>query len=348
MLFLPIQIIGIKLLSFYPEKVENYYSQSFFYHLSKVEHFLFDSIPFSVGDLLYIIAGIALIRWIYHRIRTKFIHPKKWATDFFVTLSLLYFSFNILWGLNYYRIPLHEKLHFQTEYEYDDLKHLTQELILKTNELQLQLMADHSLPVQINFSSKKLNEISIQSFDNLKDKRFDINHNFKQYKSSVFSLPLTYMGFSGYLNPWTNEAQVNAKIPAYRMPVLVTHEMAHQLGYAKENEANFLAAMACINHENLYIKYAGYSFALQYCLADIARQNKSDFEQLKAEINPGILKNYQEISTFWKAYQNPIEPFFEAFYDRFLKVNNQPQGMKSYHEMVGLLVNYHQKHATLE
>jgi hypothetical protein len=60
-------------------------------------------------------------------------------------------------------------------------------------------------------------------------------------KKSLISLPLTYMGFSGYLNPFTNEAQVNYLGPMYTFPTTTCHEMAHQLGFASETECNLLA-----------------------------------------------------------------------------------------------------------
>lgn len=347
-LALPLQILAVKLLSYFPEFVEKYYSQGIFKTISKVETYLFDYIPFSVGDILYIIAGIALVRWVYRLIKTKFREPRKWIVEFLTTSSILYFCFHLLWGLNYYRVPLHQKLEIEPTYNHNNLIDLTCFLIEESNALHAELSTQDSVAIQFDFASKQLNKIAIQSIDNLNINNLDLNHKFNTYKSSIFSLPLTYMGFSGYLNPLTNEAQVNAKVPIYKMPTLITHEMAHQIGYAKENEANFIAALSTMNHQNLHIKYAGYTFALQYCLSDIYRNNEEEAKQLIKEIHPGILKNYQEINDFWKAHQNPFEPFFKLFYDNYLKANNQPEGMKSYNYMVGLLVNYYLKEKTFE
>ena len=60
-------------------------------------------------------------------------------------------------------------------------------------------------------------------------------------------------------------------------------------------------------------------------------------------VKPGVLKNFQELSQFWKGYQNPLEPFFKKGYDSYLKANGQKKGIQSYNAMVGLVVSYSQK-----
>jgi hypothetical protein len=160
-------------------------------------------------------------------------------------------------------------------------------------------------------------------------------------KKSLFSLPLTYMGFGGYLNPFTNEAQVNYLLPMYHSPTTSCHEMAHQMGYASESECNFIGFMASVKNKDLYFKYSGYSFALRYCLANWQMRNKVVYKQLLQTVHPGILKNYKESDDFWKAYETPIETGFHLFYDTFLKWNQQKDGMEGYSKFVNLMVNYY-------
>ena len=56
-------------------------------------------------------------------------------------------------------------------------------------------------------------------------------------KNSILSTPLSYMGFSGYINPFTLEAQINVNTPQLYLPTTICHEIAHQMGYSAENEA---------------------------------------------------------------------------------------------------------------
>jgi len=161
----------------------------------------------------------------------------------------------------------------------------------------------------------------------------------------LFSVPLTYQGFSGYLNPISNEAQVDGLIPIFKYATTASHEVAHQIGYAAENEANFIGCLATIHHKDIHINYAGYAFALRHCLNDVYRRSPETYETLLPLINPGILKNYQEVRDFWDSYQNPLEPLFKSTYNGFLKANQQAGGIKSYSYVVALLVNYFNVHS---
>ena len=144
----------------------------------------------------------------------------------------------------------------------------------------------------------------------------------------------------GYLNPLTNEAQLNGIIPTYKFPTTASHEIAHQLGYAAENEANFIGCLAAINHDNMYFNYSGYTFGLRYCLNEIYTRDELLYDTLVATVNPGILKNYKETREFRDAHYSPLVPFFNKFFNGFLKANNQDKGMESYSYVVALLVNY--------
>jgi hypothetical protein len=117
--------------------------------------------------------------------------------------------------------------------------------------------------------------------------------------------------------------------------------MAHQMGFASESECNFIGFLASIKNEDLYFQYSGYSFALRYCLGNWQVRDEKKFNQLLKTIHPGILKNYQESEDFWKQYDTFIDKGFHVFYDNFLKLNQQKEGMDSYSKFVDLMVNYY-------
>ena len=64
------------------------------------------------------------------------------------------------------------------------------------------------------------------------------------------------------------------------------------------------------------------------------------YKELVETVNSGILINYTEVREFQEAYHSPLVPFFNKFFNGFLKANNQEQGMESYSYVVALLVNY--------
>ncbi|MCA0132124.1 DUF3810 domain-containing protein [Winogradskyella alexanderae] len=335
------QILLNNVLKHYPEFVERYYSHGIYIFLSKLMRYTFGWLPFSVGDLFYTVASIYLIRWLIVNRKRIITDTKNWLLDVGATLSIAFIAFHILWAFNYYRQPLHKSLNLESDYTTHALVDLTERLIKKSNDFHNKLSpGNDSLKIEIPYSKSEIFDMVQNGYDELAKTYSHLKYEPTSIKKSIYSIPLTYMGFSGYLNPFTNEAQVDGLIPVYKFPTTSCHEVAHQLGYAAENEANFFGGLAAIHNKDNYFKYAGYTFALRYCLSELFRRDADIYYSILPTLNYGIIRNYQEIQTFWMDYENPLEPYFEKTFDRFLKANNQSDGMKSYNYVVALFVNY--------
>ncbi|CAM4153782.1 DUF3810 domain-containing protein [Flavobacterium antarcticum] len=338
-IFLGIQIVVIQTLQLIPEFVERFYSNGFYPIIAEFSRHLLTGISFSVGDLIYFIAGFFLLKWIVNLFRK----PKNWKIIAFQVargLSIFYFLFHILWAFNYYRVPLFDKMNIEKEYSDADLLRFTKEMIKQTNAIQVAITKNPNAKVVNPGTQQEIFEFSIDGYENLAKKHSFFDYRNRSIKKSMISLPLSYMGFSGYLNPFTNEAQVNDRIPTVNFPFTVCHEMAHQIGYASESEANFIGFLAVTQNENLYFKYAGYSSALRYCLRNWEVRNPILGKQLFKEINPGVIQNYKDSAAHWEQYETFIEDGFKFFYDHFLKVNQQEDGLESYSKFLNLLINY--------
>ena len=338
---MPLQIIGVRILSNYPEFVEKWYSTGIYPLTSSVMRFGLGFLPFSLGDFLYALLVILFFRWIVIRIREKFRKPGKWMIEALATLSILYACFNIFWGLNYYRLPLHYTLEIENEYTTEELEELTTSLVEKSNEIHFSITGNDSVKVAMAYTKDELFELTIDGYAHLQQTFPELDYEQNSLKRSLYSVPLSYMGFNGYLNPWTNEAQVNTIIVSYKIPTTASHEVGHQLGFAAENEANFIACLATMHHPNQYFRYSGYTFALGYCLSELFRRDPEIAEKLLENLNYGIRLNYEEVREFWAAHKNPLEPVFMFTYNSFLKANYQEKGIKSYSYVVALLVNYY-------
>lgn len=330
----------VKLLKQFPEVVETYYSLGIYPIVSSLFRYTLGWIPFSFGDLFYGFAIIYMIRWLIFNRRRIIKDTKLWLIDIFAFISIIYFAFHLFWGFNYYRLPLHKSLNLESNYSTEQLISVTEKLIEKSNSLHLELAKNDSIKIDLPYSKNEILKMVPEGYKSLKEEFPHLEYHPKSIKKSLFSLPLTYMGFSGYLNPLTNEAQINGLIVPYRFPVVGSHEVAHQLGYAKENEANFIGGLAAINHENIYFKYSGYTFLLKHCLIEIYKRDTDLYFEILKTVNKGILKNYQEVQDFWDSYQNPAEPLFKSTYNSYLIANNQENGMESYSYVVALIVNY--------
>jgi hypothetical protein len=340
-IFLLIQIIFLKIIRFFPETVELFYSNGFYVYVSKFSRIVLGKIPFSIGDCIYFILIVFALKWFWNKRKSWRLNWKNNLLTVLSVLSVFYFFFHILWAFNYYREPLFEKMNIERDYTDADLLTFTNKLIAKTNAVQSQITKNDSLKVVFPYSQNQVFEMNQNGYKNLSREYDFFTYSHLSIKKSLFSLPLTYMGFGGYLNPFTNEAQVNYLGPMYSFPMTTNHEMAHQMGYASESECNFIGFMSSIKNDNLYFQYSGYSMALRYCLGNWQVRNEKILKQLLKTVNPGILKNYKESEDFWKQYQTPIETGFHAFYDRFLKMNQQKDGMDSYSKFVNLMVNYY-------
>ena len=344
-LFLLFQILFLKIILFFPEVIEQYYSNGLYVYISHFSRIILGWIPFSIGDILYGILIVLLLKWFW---KTRTTWKTQWKDNLLQilsSLSIFYFVFHFLWGFNYYRVPLFEKMNIQKEYSDADLLDLTQKLISKTNAIQLQLSKNDSLKVVFPYSQEQVFEMNLNGYENLAKQYPFFEYQHPSIKKSIISLPLTYMGFGGYLNPFTNEAQVNYLGPMYTFPMTTNHEMAHQMGFSSESECNFIGFLASVKNDNLYFKYSGYSNALRYCLGNWKVRDEKVLEQLLKTINPGIRANYQENIDFWKQYDTIIDKGFHAFYDQFLKANQQKDGLDSYSKFVDLIVNYYKDKA---
>ncbi len=338
-ILLPVQIIVIKLLGNFPEFIERYYSNGLYPFLSKMSRFLLGWIPFSVGDVLYGALIIYSARWIFKNRNNFRLIPLQLGVSVLAFLSLLSFAFHLFWGMNYYRVPLHKTLNINTEYNTEQLIIVTQQLIENANSIHSQITKNDSLKVSVpNTQTEVFKKIS-NGYQHVSKTHPQLTYQNRSIKKSLLSLPLTYMGFSGYLNPFTNEAQVNNMISSYHFPFVSCHEIGHQIGYAAENETNFIGYLAAKYNDDIYFKYAAATFAVRNCLNELYRRDAKNCKQLSNTLHLGIHKNFKESRTFWNSYQNPIEPIFKFGFDLFLKSKNQDKGIKSYSYVVALIVN---------
>ncbi|MEZ0129059.1 DUF3810 domain-containing protein, partial [Flavobacterium sp. LBUM151] len=227
-LFLLIQIIILKILPFFPEFIERFYSNGLYIKISHFSRIILGKIPFSIGDCIYSILILFLIRWIWKTRKTWKLQWKDNLLKALSVVSVFYFFFHLLWAFNYYREPLFEKMEIKREYTDAEFLSFTKRLIVKTNEVQFAITKNDTAKIVFPYSQKESFQMILNGYDNLAKEHPYFKYKILSVKKSLFSTPLTYMGFGGYLNPFTNEAQINDLLPMYNFPQTTAHEMAHQ------------------------------------------------------------------------------------------------------------------------
>ena len=338
------QILLVAWLGGKPEIVETYYSNGIYPVISQFFRILFGWVPFSVGEILYVLLIILGIRYLYaNRLKIRKF-PFQFLRNVVVVLSVFYFTFNLVWGLNYYRKPIAENFAIRDSIQTHEVIDLAERLIVKTNQLQFNLTSDSTKRVQVPYTRNEIFDKTVNGYEQLQEELPFLEYDHRSLKKSMFSTLASYMGIGGYLNPFTNEAQVNALTPEFRFPVISGHEVGHQVGYSKENETNFIGYLVTVKNDDPYFQYSASAYALSHCLSAIRRTDKEKFDELYAKVNVGVQENYRELYEHNLEYVNPFEPIFKSVFNTFLKANQQKDGIKSYSKIVQLMVGYHEKY----
>jgi len=342
-------VAGIKIFSFFPEAVEKYYSTGIYPWISRTLRVLFGWIPFSVGDIMYAAAFIyivfAVIRF-FTRAYRRTLHRRFLLLSLKMTAAILlwiYISFNILWGLNYDRMPLAQQMQLvEKAYSKEDLKNLVGLLVTRMNGIDS--IARQSRGKLSNNDSLFLFSAEAYRTYGAKNKAFHYPN--ASVKSSFYGYLANYMGFSGYYNPFSGEAQVNTTIPRFVQPFTTCHEIGHQMGYAKEEEANFCGFLTTKSSADPAFRYSVYVDLYLYAASALYSLDSTAFIPYRESIKPAVRKDLRDLKEFYRQYQNPFEPLIHIIYGRYLKANRQPQGINSYDEVVGLAIAYYNKYGS--
>ena len=340
---------AIKIFSLYPDAVEKYYSLGVFPAISRSQRWLFGWIPFSVGDLLYALALTASLWWMVRKIkmvvRRKAGRGWVWRGTEKVVFVLLwvYVVFNVAWGLNYNRLGIADQLHLDVRpYSTDELDSLA--------EVALSELSRLDIPARINRmrlgSMRELTAGADQAYWAFEPPIFRLSGTVSakpSMKPSMFSFPGLYIGFGGYYNPFTGEAQVNTLDPVFTLPYTTCHEMGHQLGYAKENEANFSGFLAAKSSGDAAYGYSAYMDVYLYALRELYFRDSLLAKTFKGRLPPEVRADFLEQQRFNREHENPLAPVIWKLYGSYLRANRQPHGIVTYSEVTAWLIAYAHK-----
>ncbi|ULQ56902.1 DUF3810 domain-containing protein [Flavihumibacter rivuli] len=333
----------IKVFSLFPRAVELYYSRGAYPYISRVLRFLFGWIPFSVGDLLYVLAATWLIFYIARLIRKL---VKKEADRYFwlragmkvMTIWLwIYVVFNLFWGLNYNRQGIARQAGLVLSgYETQELDTLVNTIIDRMNALHPASMAERD-PLH---HKKTLFHKAADAYRLPPQEADFLRYTGYSVKPSLFSYAGNYMGFTGYYNPFTGEAQVNTTVPVFVQPFTTCHEIGHQLGYAKENEANLAGFLSAKNSASAAFRYSAYFDLYLYAMRDLYLRDSSRYRDVEKRLSAGVRKDLVDLRKFNYEHIGLLEPLIRSLYAQFLRVNQQPSGLLSYNQVVAMVVSY--------
>jgi len=362
------------LAGFRPDLTERLYSRGLYTHLAQYVAFSNKFFRFSVAELfvLLLLSGsIAGAVWLAREILLRRVEWKSFL--FLCVLSLLWAAgvgaplFLFVWGLNYERQLLIVNLQLERrQASADELETICRSLIAGINRnyedahASLAPINNSSAVVSSNtaatshattitngrtllpLSRVQLYEALEAAYERTPLPGVANNKAFGQPKPIRFSRVLTRLGISGMFFPFTGEANFNAEQPDCDLPFAIAHEMAHQRGFAREDEANFIAFLVCANSTDAYVRYSGYLNSL-YVVGALARiapdRTANIYRTLGAGPRADIFARY----VFWTNYQGKLSATSYLINNAYLKINRIKSGAKNYNEAYALIVGYYLK-----
>jgi energy-coupling factor transporter transmembrane protein EcfT len=348
--------LAILVFSFFPDAVATYFSFGLFQYIGLGLRSLTGDIKMPIGEYVYLVLIIILIinsiLGLY-KLKKK-INTESFRTNLFrfgkqLTLKLvqLYVVFMLIWGLNYQKSSPAKSF---------DLKMDTSYTEVQLDSLSLYLMKELNKTRQI-LSDSVIEETEVdQVFRNsilnyrlVKNKFPQLHLEKPILKEAAFPSWGDYLGYLAFYQPITGEAIVRTDVPLLTLPYTSCHELAHQMGYASEAEANFIAFVVATESSDALLRYSMLLQMFTYCQSEhlgfIAKTGnfekwKTIVNRNKAMLDPKVIGDRKKIKDFFIQRQHLLLPASTSLYDQFLQWNKQAKGIKSYDEVLLWVLAY--------
>ncbi|WP_228414434.1 DUF3810 domain-containing protein [Chryseobacterium sp. CH21] len=298
---------------------------------------LFSWVPFSVGDLMYIALGALLLYYAIALFRKE--KRNHSLIRILMIINIFYFIYQVFWGMLYFQTPIIKKLSSQEEPDMNKAKKLALAYLEKCKQTRQSVHEDKN---------------GVFIITNLTDIQKEILHQqtklpsyisgkkapeILDIKPSLFKNVMSFTGILGYYNPFTAEAQYNSELPHTFIPFTTAHESSHQLGFAREQEANFVGYLIGIHSNNLELRYSTEFFTLKSLLRFIVEEDPEFVKNILHHYSPAMKRDRAYEKSFVFNHQGWLDDFFGFTNNLFLK-SNQQEGSVTYSYFIDLLLNY--------
>lgn len=347
--YLLLAVPVVVVFSFFPFAVEHYYSRGFYPLFSRALRTITGWLPFSVGDVIYVGGILYLIILIAGWLFNRFVRKRKFDTGLLLKKMVvaglwLYVIFKIFWGLNYDRPTVGETRQLgKPEYTLEELTRFNDRLISALNSSRSAIPGD-TLPMIV---FPDILQLTGKAYAALASTSPELQWREPALKKSLLAELGDWVGYTGYYNPFTGEAQVRAEIPDILLPYIACHEVAHQLGYARESEASYVGWLASEALDDARLRYSAAldlydqvqqelwrMYALQGDSAGLRRQMQENARRL----DTAVKRDRRAIREFFRSRTHGVTPAFNELYAQYLRMNGQKEGMRSYREVVGWIL----------
>lgn len=301
--------------------------------------------PFSVSEallyaLLSLLAGIgarlAIRRW---NGRLEKGETRRWAEGLLVTAALLFFLYMANCGVNYYRESFAERNELGVEeYTVEELKQVCLWLTEEVNALggSVERDADGRM-----VSGEEVENQARQAMAKLGEMYPELQGYYPRAKGLLNPWILSVQKLTGIYSPFTVEANYNTKMVEYNIPFTVCHELSHLRGFMQEEEANFIAFLACRTSGEAAFGYSGNLLGWIHCMNVLYETDYEAWEEVRSRLAPEMEADLQANNQFWSKYDGRVAEVADQINDRYLKANGQKEGVRSYDRMTDLIVAWY-------
>ncbi len=314
---------------------------------------LFSPIPFSVFELMICAAILGLsyiiLKGLYLVLNTvsnpgciSMKHLKWRLASFFCrglcVLASLLLIFTLTASINYSRPVIFSGTETSLrEYSPGELLGLSLLLLDNIAELADAVPADPNGLLQL--AEVDLASTAAAAMRNLEDRYPSLSGYYPSPKPVFLSKGMSYLGITGIFSPFTMEANYNRDVASYLIPYTICHELAHLKGFMREDEAGFLAYLACRGSESIQFQYSGTLNALLYTLnALYGNVDYSIYESVYFDIPERVRGEIVYSRSYWRSHTTAATTIAQTANNKYLMANAQTAGTKSYGMIVDLLL----------
>lgn len=333
------------ILESHPQVVEKYYSNTINKFTRQALSLITSIFPFSVAEfLVFLLIIILLLLLVTLIIKIKKGGFLEQLLNVALYLSVLYVLFMLLWGFNYDRLSFDKiaglKIQKSSEKE---LYNLCDSLIKRANALRGEVKENSQGVMIIPGGYKDVFQRATKGYEKASVIYSQLSGKYGPPKPILLSEKMCYTGITGIYMPYTGEPNVNISIPDFNIPFTANHEMAHQRGFAREDEANYISYLTCTMHPDLDFQYSGVMLALINSMNALADRDIAAYKALTTKYSPGVRRDLQYDNNFWSKYQGTVEKVASNVNNSYLKSNGKADGVESYGRMVDLLLAEYRK-----
>lgn len=305
-------------------------------------------LPFSMYELL-IVCGILLLFFVLYR--TVYLILKKRfrriLTVYAKLLALLLtvaMLFTLNCGVNYHRRPFsyYSGLEIKARPS-GELVELCETLIAEANALVPYIDTVEEPGYGAIFSLVNTDEgtEAVRAMENLGAIYPVLSGFYPGPKPVLFSRFMSYCFITGVYS-FTIEANYNNDVPDHVKAYTICHELSHLRGFMREDEAGFIAYLACIHSDNVNFQYSGILNALSYVLNSIySNCGMEKYTELYRSMDKQLMRDYTYDNKYWDKFETPVAEVADAVNNAYLVANAQTDGVKSYGRMVDLLLAFY-------